>query len=102
MEGFEEKKNISNLTEFVYQINGRSSDDLAKEFDFDEFEEEIIRRTFCPIITLYEIDVDSIIAKTIDFKEIYRFVSSEFALRSVAGRPAAFLAPRFCGFVDCR
>jgi len=78
MEGFEEKKNISNLTEFVYQINGRSSDDLAKEFDFDEFEEEIIRRTFCPIITLYEIDVDSIIAKTIDFKEEFINYYKEF------------------------
>jgi hypothetical protein len=72
------KKNISNLRELVYQINNRNSYVLAKEFDFDEFEEDYIRHTFWPIITLNEIDVDSIIAKTLNFKEEFINYYKEF------------------------
>jgi hypothetical protein len=78
MEGFQEKKNINNLRELVYQVNGKNAYVLAKEFDFDEYEEEFIQRTFWPIITLNEIDVDSIIAKTIDFKEEFINYYKEF------------------------
>ncbi|MFT5213417.1 MAG: hypothetical protein ACI9WV_001139 [Patiriisocius sp.] len=78
MGAFEEKKNISNLRDLVYQINGRNSYVIAKEFDFDEYEEAYIRDTFWPIITLNEIDVDSIIAKTIDFKEEFINYYKEF------------------------
>lgn len=70
-------KEISNLRELVYQTRN-NAENIAKEFDFDHYEKEYIQRIFWPIITLNEIDLDSIIAKTISFKEEFINKYKEF------------------------
>jgi len=69
---------MGNFRNLVYQVNGRNAESIAEEFDFDEFEKDYILNTFWPIITLNEIDVDNIIAKTINIKEEFINYYKEF------------------------
>ena len=62
----------------IYKINESSSNSLAKEFDFNEYDEEYIRLNFWPIITLSEIDLKNFKEKILKLKEEFINVYEEF------------------------